>query len=202
VVATDTTPARRVIALSLHERRERRRSRRPAAREADATAASRGFDLSEAYDAHGPALLGFAVNSLRDRGLAEDCVQETFLRAWRNRARYDAARATLRTWLFAIERNVIVDVHRSMSRMPRLADPAALDDLAMSTDELERLRVAEAVARLSTPHREVIVAVHLRGDTYAELSERTGVPVPTLRTRAFYALRALREHLDDQEDPS
>ncbi len=68
------------------------------------------FDVAAAYDEHASAMLGFAVNALRDRTLAEDCVQETFLRAWRARARFEPRRGSLRTWLFAIERNVIVDV--------------------------------------------------------------------------------------------
>ena len=158
------------------------------------------FDLAAEYDAHGRALFGFAVNALRDRQLAEDCVQETFLRAWRARDRYDGDRATARTWLFAIERNVIIDLQRSLHRLPRTAPPEAIEDApAESVDTLERLRMAEALGKLSVEHRTVIVAVHLDGQSYAELSETSGVPVATLRTRAFYALRALREHIDGQE---
>ena len=154
------------------------------------------FDLAGAYDEHAAVMFGFAVNALRDRGLAEDCVQETFLRAWRARERFDPARATLRTWLFAIERNVIIDVQRSLQRTPRIGPPDGLDELpADSVDPLERLRIAEALASLSDEHRDVVVAVHLDGATYAELAETTGVPAATLRTRAFYALRALRARL-------
>ena len=69
----------------------------------------RGFDVRAAYAAHGHDLLGFMVNAVRDRGLAEECVQETFTRAWQARERYDPARASQRTWLFAIARNVVVD---------------------------------------------------------------------------------------------
>ncbi len=178
---------------------EHRSSRRASLR---AVPAEQGapFDLVAEYDAHGRALFGFAVNALRDRQLAEDCVQETFLRAWRARDRYDGDRASARTWLFAIERNVIIDLQRSLSRLPRISAPEAIEDApAESVDTLERLRMAEALGKLSAGHREVIVAVHLDGQSYAELSEASGVPIATLRTRAFYALRALREHIDGQE---
>jgi RNA polymerase sigma-70 factor (ECF subfamily) len=154
------------------------------------------FDVSAAWAEHGAALLGFAVNALRDRGLAEDCVQETFLRAWRSRERYAAERASIRTWLFAIARNVIIDTHRSMQRLPRVVAAEALEGVPTDeVDPLEPLMMLEALARLSPEHRQIIVAIHLRGDTYAEVSAATGVPVATLRTRTFYALKALRAHV-------
>ena len=156
------------------------------------------FDLTAAYDAHGSSLFGFAFNALRDRGLAEDCVQETFLRAWRARERYDGDRASTRTWLFAIARNVIVDVQRSIQRMPRLVtDERLAETPAPDTDPLERLRMLEALGTLSDEHRQAVVAIHLTGTSYAELSAASGIPVGTLRSRAFYGLRALRDHLDD-----
>ncbi|MFE1644418.1 sigma-70 family RNA polymerase sigma factor [Microbacterium sp. P01] len=159
------------------------------------------FDARRSFDEHGSALLGFAVNALRDRPLAEDCVQETFLRAWRARERFDPAVASERTWLFSIARNVIADALRARSRMPRIGDDAQLDQLpSPHADPLDRLRIVEGLAQLSDAHREVVVAVHLEGRTYHELSIATGVPMATLRTRAFHALRALRSHLDAPEE--
>ena len=160
-----------------------------------------GFDASRAFDAHGSALLGFAVNAVRDRPLAEDCVQETFLRAWRSRESFDPAKASERTWLFAIARNVIADAFRARGRMPRIGGEHELEQHpANESDPLERLQIIEGLSRLSTAHRQVIVAVHLEGRTYGELSVATGVPIATLRTRAFHALRALRGHLDGSEE--
>lgn len=166
------------------------------------------FDVAAAYDEHASAMLGFAVNALRDRTLAEDCVQETFLRAWRARSRFEPGRGSLRTWLFAIERNVIVDAQRSLTRMPMPASDR-IDDVGRESDGVtrdtspdvdERLRIIAALALLSPEHRQVVVAVHLGGSSYAELSKSTGVAVRTLRTRTFYALRALRQHLDGKEE--
>lgn len=160
------------------------------------------FDVRRAFEAHGGALLGYAVNALRDRPLAEDCVQETFLRAWRARDRFDARRATERTWLFSIARNVIVDAVRARARMPLIGDDAELENRASEAiDPLERLRMLEALSVLSEVHRTAVVAVHLHGRSYHELSDATGVPVSTWRTRTFHALRALRSHLDEKEEP-
>ncbi|PRY68976.1 RNA polymerase sigma-70 factor (ECF subfamily) [Glaciihabitans tibetensis] len=158
------------------------------------------FDLAAAFDEHSGALFGFAVNALRDRTLAEDCVQETFLRAWRARDQFSADRASLRTWLFVIARHVIIDVQRSIQRMPRLVPADVLDDTAAAADDpLDRLAVIEGLAKLSPEHRAVLVDVHLEGRSYAEVEATSGVPVATLRSRSFYALRAMRDHLTERK---
>jgi RNA polymerase sigma-70 factor (ECF subfamily) len=161
-----------------------------------------GFDLRRAFDDNGGALLGYAVNALRDRPLAEDCVQETFLRAWRARERFDPREASERTWLFSIARNVIVDALRARARLPLIGDHAELESRAAEAiDPLERLRMLEALSVLTEAHRTAVVAIHLHGRTYQELSDATGVPVATWRTRTFHALRALRAHLEEMEEP-
>ncbi len=160
------------------------------------------FDVRRAFEEHGGALLGYTVNALRDRPLAEDCVQETFLRAWRARDRFDPRQASERTWLFSIARNVIVDALRTRARLPLIGDDAELESRAAEAiDPLERLRMVEALAVLSEAHRTAVVAVHLHGRSYQELSDATGVPVSTWRTRTFHALRALRTHLEGMEEP-
>ena len=163
-------------------------------------AADRPFDVARAFDEHGRVLFAFAVNATRDRHAAEDCVQEAFLRAWRARDRFDAGRAGERTWLFAILRNVIVDGHRAGARVPEPIGDRQQDEAAPEVDLLGRLGLLEALARLSPEHRQVVVAVHVDGLPYAELSDRTGVPAATLRTRCFAALRVLRGHLDGERD--
>lgn len=166
------------------------------------TAAPVAFDLAAAFDAHGTVLLRFALAALRDRGLAEDCVQEAFLRAWRSRDRFDPAVGSLRTWLFAILRNVIADAIRAIQRLPHLEGAERLEEQpAPVADPWERLGLVEALETLSPEHREVIEAVHVQGIDYAELSTRTGVAVGTLRSRAFYALRHLRAHLTEPRNP-
>ena len=81
-------------------------------------------DVREAYAAHAGELYGFAMRSLGDAGLAEEAVQETFLRAWRAGKRFDPEIGSLRTWLFAILRNVVIDLGRA--RAVRFATLAAL----------------------------------------------------------------------------
>lgn len=162
------------------------------------------FDVRAAYRDHGSALLGFAVNAIGDRAAAEDCVQETFLRAWRSRSSYRADVASTRTWLFAIARNVVVDAHRTRSRRPVLVEDDHLEragpthnDAAQVTD---RIALTAGLAQLAPEHREVIVAVQIEGIGYAELAERTGVPIGTLRSRMFYGLKALKDRIGEEGD--
>src|SRR5512133_2038302 len=84
-------------------------------------ALSRERDVREAYSAHSRELYGFAVRSLDDAGLAEEAVQETFTRAWRAGERFDPEIGSLRTWLFAILRNVVIDLGRARSVRPAIA---------------------------------------------------------------------------------
>lgn len=162
---------------------------------------SEQFDLSRAFAEHGSSLLGFAVNALRDRAVAEDCVQETFLRAWRARARFDGRIASQRTWLFAIARNVIADALSARRRRPETGAAEELADQPIEEgDPLDRLGLIEGLAKLSPDHRTVLVRVLVEGHSYQELADETGVAPATLRTRAYYALRALRSHIEGQED--
>src|SRR5204862_587410 len=84
-------------------------------------ALSRERDVREAYAAHAGELYGFAVRSLGDAGLAEEAVQETFVRAWRAGERFDPEIGSLRTWLFAILRNVVIDLSRARAARPPVA---------------------------------------------------------------------------------
>lgn len=157
------------------------------------------FDVRAAHAEHGATLVAFAASALRDRALAEDCVQEVFLRAWRSADRHDPDRGSVRTWLFAIARNVVVDAARARARRaPVVADgsvPEVADPRDAPAAVVERMRLAQALAGLSPEHRQVVVEVHLNGRDYADVAQETGVAVATLRTRMFYALKALRTAL-------
>ena len=157
-----------------------------------------------AYDAHGAGIYRFAVRKLGDAGLAQDAVQETFLWAWQAARRYDARRSSLRVWLFAIARNVVIDLHRRRTKAswaPVQAtrdgwrrDPAAPDPADAVTTEAV---VVQALHRIRDDHREVIVETYLKGRSYDELAAESGVAPGTLRCRMFHARKALRSTLDE-----
>ena len=158
--------------------------------------------LRAAYDAHGAELHRFARRSLGDAGLAEDAVQEAFLRAWRASPSYDPARASQRTWLFAILRNVVIDLARARRVRPPLAGEADGAAEQVVEDELDRAvaswQVETALAELDDDHRRVLVEIHWRGRPYDEVARELGIPAGTVKSRVYYGLRALRSTLEAQ----
>ena len=155
-------------------------------------------DVREAYAAHSGELYGFALRSLSDAGLAEEAVQETFVRAWRAGDRFDPGIASLRTWLFAILRNVVIDLGRARAARPKLSSDAGVEP---SVEPLEQAllswQVEEAMRRIGEDHRRVLVETHYRGRPYAEVAEELGVPEGTVKSRVYYGLKALRVVLEE-----
>ena len=161
-------------------------------------ALTRERGVREAYEAHSGELYGFALRSLGDAGLAEEAVQETFVRAWRAGARYDPELGSLRTWLFAILRNVVIDLGRARSSRPV---PTDLEPPDVGHEPLEDLllswQVEEALRRIGETHRQILVETHLRGRSYAEVAGELGIPEGTVKSRVYYGLRALRNALEE-----
>jgi RNA polymerase sigma-70 factor, ECF subfamily len=163
-----------------------------------------GDELRELYRRYAPELFGFATSALGDRELAEEVVQDVFAQLWRHAQDYDQRRASVRTWLYAIARNRIIDAHRRAAARPKRAEDdnsletAAEIDAALDHAVL-RWQVTTALARLSPAHREVIRLAHYGGLTMREIAERTGVPLGTVKSRTSYALRHLRLIFDEME---
>src|SRR5919109_3996330 len=117
--------------------------------------------MRQAYAAHGGELYGFALRSLGDRGLAEEAVQETFLRAWRAGSRYDPQLGSLRTWLFAILRNVVIDLRRGRAARPTPGGELPERGHEPLEDMLLNWQVEEALRRIGEQHRHVLVETYL-----------------------------------------
>jgi RNA polymerase sigma-70 factor (ECF subfamily) len=160
-------------------------------------ALTRERDVREAYAAHAGELYGFAVRSLGDSGLAEEAVQETFLRAWRAGDRFDPQIGSLRTWLFAILRNVVIDLGRARSVRPGVAEGGVEPSVDPLDDALLAWQVEEAMRRIGDEHRRVLVETYYRARPYAEVAAEFGVPEGTVKSRVYYGLRALRVALEE-----
>lgn len=154
-------------------------------------------DVREAYAAHAGELYGFALRSLGDAGLAEEAVQETFVRAWRAGDRFDPQIGSLRTWLFAILRNVVIDLGRARAARPRVAQGGVEPTVEPLEQALLSWQVEEAMRRIGEDHRHVLVETHYRGRPYAEVAAELGVPEGTVKSRVYYGLRALRVVLEE-----
>lgn len=157
--------------------------------------------LRSAYESFGSELFRFANRSLRDQGLAEEAVQETFVRAWRASSSYDPRRSSQRTWLFAILRNVVIDMVRARRVRPAVARDDAADAPAAG-DEIESVltswQVEAALTGIAAEQRAALVEVHWRGRPYADVAAELGVPEGTVKSRVYYGLRAMRDALEAQ----
>src|SRR5919199_1745089 len=164
----------------------------------------RADDTGEAvrslYRAYSGELFGFALNALGDRGTAEEVVQEVFTRAWRHAGSYDSARGSVRTWLYQIARHAIIDARRRAAVRPGLApsDPEEAESTAPTIEQaMLGWQVVSALERLTPEHRQMIRLAHFQGMTMREIAERCDLPVGTVKSRTWYALRALRLILEE-----
>ena len=134
-----------------------------------------------------------------DRIKAEDIVQETMLRAWRNGAVLEWAAPAQRGWLFAVARHIVIDDWRSARRHPEVVtDQVAEPPVDDATQQIiDRRLVSAALRRLSAEHREVLLESYYRGASVAEAAKTLGVPAGTIKSRTHYALHALRRALDE-----
>ena len=150
--------------------------------------------MREVYDRHAGELYGYALRALGERGVAEDVVQEVFLRAWQRSYAYRAERGSMRGWLFGIARRLVADEARSAAARPALGRD--LGEVAAGSDDLarreDRIVLLEALARFGDHHRRVLLLAVLQGRSLAETADVLDVPVGTVKSRLCYALKALR----------
>lgn len=154
------------------------------------------------YQEFGSALLGHAMRLTgSDRQWAEDIVQETLVRAWRNAEKLERDPVLLRSWLFTVARRLVIDDRRKRSVRPQESELTPSDE-APTRDEADRtlaaIVVAEAMNGLTEEHREAILETYLRDRTVGEAAAVLGVPPGTVKSRVYYALRALRRALQDR----
>lgn len=151
--------------------------------------------LRTLHDEHGPALWRYALSlTSGDAVEAQDVVQETLLRAWRNPKAFEPERGSPRAWLYAVARRIVIDDHRSARSRhesptdhlpePRTEDPA---DRIVDHEVLQ-----QALSRLTPEHREVLRQCYYQGRSVAEAAEALSISPGTVKSRTHYAIRALR----------
>jgi RNA polymerase sigma-70 factor (ECF subfamily) len=148
------------------------------------------------YEEHGRALLAYATRLTGDRAAAEDVVQETLVRAWRHPDSLVNGKGSVRGWLLTVARNIITDRYRAKAARPAevaesAAAPAVQGDHADSV--VNSMVVLDALERLSPEHRDVLTEIYFRGRSVAEAAQTLGVPPGTVKSRSYYALRAMRQ---------
>ncbi|MEU9339132.1 sigma-70 family RNA polymerase sigma factor [Streptomyces sp. NPDC048290] len=128
---------------------------------------------------------------------AEDLLQETMLRAWQNPEALSRGPEEARPWLFTVARRIAIDHFRMRAARPQESTDEMPERQRNAHDPFEEVLLARdmrvALAELAPLHREVLVELHMKGRSLAQVAERLKVPVGTVKSRHFYAIRACRE---------
>ncbi|MEW1700439.1 sigma-70 family RNA polymerase sigma factor [Streptomyces sp. NPDC093249] len=157
--------------------------------------------LVELHRLHASALFRALLRlTSGDRGRAEDMLQETFLRAWQNPQALTRGPEHGRPWLFTVARRIAIDHFRAQSARPKELGDETPEDRAAPDDPYEEVVIAHAVddalAELPVHHREVLVELHLNDRSTVGAAAVLGIPPGTVKSRNFYAVRALRPVLE------
>lgn len=160
--------------------------------------------LRSVYDETSAKLFGICLRISRDRELAEDVLQDVYLKVWRRAGRFDATKASPITWLAAIARNTAIDAIRKRGRRDEVSDDVLADfvDDTPRADVLveqgqERARVVDCLDTLEGEQKRSIREAFFGGLTYAELAERRGVPLGTMKSWIRRGLSRMKECLGD-----
>lgn len=147
---------------------------------------------------HSAMLMTYATNLLGgDRGRAEDVVQETLLRAWLHADRLDHGGPT-RSWLLRVTHNLIIDLHRAAKARPVEITEYQLErhpDRDVTDSVLTSVAVNDALRRLGHDHVSVLRHLYLYDHSAPETAQALGIPLGTVKSRAFNGLRKLRQVL-------
>ncbi|WP_375424119.1 RNA polymerase sigma factor [uncultured Friedmanniella sp.] len=156
--------------------------------------------LEECFRRWAPLVNTLAWRLLGNGSEAEEVTQQVFVSAWRGRRTFSPELGSLPAWLLGTTRHRVVDRQRTRAREVRLVR-AALDDVAEGSlreapeTVTDRLLLAEEIARLPDPRRSILRLAFYDGYTHAEISERLGLPIGTVKSHARRALLLLRQRL-------
>ncbi|HEY3800662.1 MAG TPA: sigma-70 family RNA polymerase sigma factor [Caulobacteraceae bacterium] len=155
--------------------------------------------FKDLYDATSRRLFGVALTILKRRELAEDVLQEAYVRVWTQARSFDPARGPAMAWLSRIVRNLAIDaLRRERGRTEDLEDHA--DTLSAPAAPLaERADLSRGLARLGEDQRQIIRLAFVQGYTHEELVTRLGVPLGTAKSRVRRGLQQLRAYFDADE---
>lgn len=158
--------------------------------------------LSLLYDNYSAALLGSIMTILRDdEDAASDCLQNTFIKIWKNAQSYDASKGRLFTWMLNIARNTAIDAHRKkksgfgdkIQSLNNIVNVAVSDNNSAIKDDLDAIK--QMSKKLNQEQFQVFNAVYFLGYTQEEVAQMLSIPLGTVKTRCRSAIKNIQNLL-------
>ncbi len=155
--------------------------------------------FAKIYSKFSPALYGTIVNYVRDTELAENLLQDVFMKAWNNSHQYDANKGRLFAWMYRISRNICIDYIRS--KRHRIGKLSVLNGDAIESVKRrgeagfspDHIGLRKVVNGLRPEERELVELLYFRGYTQAEVASIKSMPIGTVKTRSARAIKTLRK---------
>ena len=158
--------------------------------------------FSKLYERFSPALFGIIQGWIKDREVAENLLQDVFIKAWRYKSSYDQAKGRLFTWLYRIARHSCIDHLRSKAckktRVSVFSDDISRLALRVTTDNVQpdTIGLRKLVTALRQEEKEVIELTYFKGCTQREIAAIMNIPLGTVKTRMSKGIRDLRYYFN------
>jgi RNA polymerase sigma-70 factor (ECF subfamily) len=154
------------------------------------------------YDNYSAALYGVIQRIVVSDEIAEEVLQETFLKIWNNFAQYDPSKGRLFTWMVNICRNLAIDKVRSkdfvnQNKNQSIDNAVSLSDHKTSFDP-DLIGVRDIVKKLEPEYRQIIDLLYFKGYSQSEAAEKLNIPLGTVKTRSRAAIQRLRVYFDQE----
>ncbi|MGD6818096.1 RNA polymerase sigma factor [Metabacillus sp. 113a] len=155
------------------------------------------------YDRYEKLLFSFAYKITKDHGLAEEVMQDVFVKLWNGTHAFDSKKGKFSSWLLTITRNKAIDMIRKYAKHEHyelqdkdalISDEKPVDIMAEWNEEKEGIR--KAVANLNPDQQKVIDLFYFKGFSQQNISEKCGIPLGTVKGRIRLALKHLRETME------
>jgi RNA polymerase sigma-70 factor (ECF subfamily) len=157
----------------------------------------RGFEML--YTNYSSALYGIVLKIVRTEEIAEDVLQDAFVKIWKNVISYDSSKGTLFTWMLNVARNTAIDRIRSQEYKNTAKIQSIDNNVGITAGQptthipVEHIGLDGIVAKLKPEHQVIIEYLYFKGFTQAEVAEELDIPLGTVKTRVKSAINHLRE---------
>ncbi|GAB5555011.1 MAG: ECF RNA polymerase sigma factor SigK [Saprospiraceae bacterium] len=154
--------------------------------------------ISELYDQYSDTLYGIVLRIVQQEAIAQDVLQESFVKIWKNGHKYDNTKGTLFTWMLNICRNTAIDKTRSANyrRQSKIhtIDQTVYDNKRWSCEQKpDHIGLQQEVVKLEDKYREIIELIYFQGYTQQEVTDHLNIPLGTVKSRVRIGLRELRK---------